>query len=131
MFENKLKEDLKSIFKVKKITYDQPSNMDEQDCIFVEIESSNNQIRDGRVRAQVTCTATIYAQNDKLPFGFVSKAIKQSDPTITKNFFFYDLEQNSKTYQNLVQRSFSFVYFFSGQYDPNIGNIDEVELTIT
>lgn len=127
MFEEKLAEKFKKIFKVAKVTYDQPApEANEQDCIFIEIENAKNTIKDGREKSMVTGNGVIVAQSDKVPFGFFSKSIKEADPELTKDIFFFDLEVNTRRYRNLVQRAFSFVYFFDGQYDPETGSITSV-----
>lgn len=129
MFEKQLADDLHRIFKVKKVTYNQISESAEQECLFVEVENVKNTISPPNQRAMVTGTAVMVGQNDKLPFGFYSKAIQEAGHDLTKSFFFYDLESNTRRYQNIVQRGFSFVYFFDGQYDPKVGIINEVEFT--
>jgi hypothetical protein len=128
MFEKKLAEQLQKIFDVKKVSYDQPSpETYEQEALYVEIETSWNTFGKKRVRAKVTGNVTMVGPNDKIPFGFFSKAIHEADKSLTKDFFFFDIEVNTKRYQNLVQRGFSFVYFFDSQYDPDTGSITSVE----
>lgn len=126
MFENKLKSDLEKIFLVE-ATYDQPSEKREQGKLFITLDDSHNTIREGEQIARAYGSAVIFGTNDKIPFGFFSKAIQNADRTITKNFFFHEFESNTKTFQNLVQRGFSFVYFFHGQYDPDQGSITTIE----
>ena len=58
----------------------------------------------------------MFGNNDKLTFGYFSKRIAKSDPEDTKSLFFYDIESNTKRFQNIVQRGFSFIYFFNSQY---------------
>lgn len=128
--EDNLQKSFLEIFKVPKVTFDQPSAKQEQGCIFIEIEEAVPTIRDGREIYRVTGAGSMFAPNNKLPIGFFGKAIHEARPEVTRHFFFEDLEQNIKTFQNLVQRSFSFVYFFSGQYDPEIGNIQEFSITV-
>lgn len=126
MFEKELEEKLKAIFKLKKVSYSQPSNAKEQETLFIEIENAKNSIKDGRVVSMITGHAVVFGNSDKLPFGYFSKCIKQADPSLTKELFFFDIENNSRIYQNIVERSFGFIYFFSGQYDPDIGSITSV-----
>jgi hypothetical protein len=129
VFEAELKDKFKQIFKVKKVTYDAPSDAREQECLFIEIESSKNVIKDTRAKAMVTGNAMMNAKGDKLPFGFFSKAIKQADPALTKDLFFFDIEKNTLRFQDLIQRGFSFVYFFDSQYDPDVSTIENVTIT--
>lgn len=128
MFEDKLKEKFERIFKIKKVTYEQPSEAKEQTCLWIDIADSQNVIKDGTAVARVEGTCTVFGRSDALPFGFFSKAIQEAAPSDTIDLFFFDFEQNTKYYQNLVQRDFSFVYFFKDQYDPEQGELTELEL---
>lgn len=130
MFESTLEQKLKTIFEVKKVTYAEPSPMGEQECIFVEVTDSLNSIKDGRAKAKVTGTITMIGQGEKLPFGFFSKQIAKAKRELTADLFFYDFEQNTKRFQNIVQRTCGFVYFFDAAYDPDQGTITDVELTV-
>ena len=130
MFETELKEKFQKIFELKKVTFDAPGESNEQDCLFIEVEHSKNVIKDGVVKAMVSGNCLMYSQNEKLPFGFFSKAIKQADQSLTKDLFFYEIESNNQRYRNLIKRGFSFVYFFSSQYDPKIGSITSVETNV-
>lgn len=131
MFEKQLEETFKRIFDIEKVSYDQPGESAEQNCLFIEIESSRNNPKDGRFVARITGNAVLIGPNDKLPFGFFSKKIDEADPADTKDLFFFDFEANTRRYRNLVQRGFSFVYFFDGQYDPDLGTITSVTITTT
>lgn len=131
MFEKTLQDKFKKIFGVSKVTYDQPSDSKEQECIFVEIESSKNVIKSGRALAMVTGSGMMFGNAEKLPFGFFSKAIKNADDEDTRDIFFLDLENNSRVFRNIVQRGFSFIYFFDSQYDPKVGSITSVDITVT
>ena len=130
MFEKELEEKFKAIFKVSKVTYDAPGESQEQGCLFVEIESCKGNISPPVQKAIVTGKAIMNAPSDKLPFGFFSKAIQQSDATLTKDLFFEDIEENTARFGNLVRRGFSFTYFFNGQFDPDLGTITSIDTTI-
>ena len=131
MYENSLKTIFQKIFEVKKVSYDEPDGYAmEQDVLFIEIESSRNRIKSGKATAYVEGRAFIYGQNNKIPFGFFSKKLHEAEAKYTKSLFLNNFEENKKSYQNLVERSFSFVYFFSGQYDPDTGNITDIVLDI-
>lgn len=130
MFEKALEDKFKKIFELKKVSYDEPGDAREQECLFIEVETSRNQIKDGRQKARVTGSAVMFGPNDKIPFGFFSKKIKQADPDDTRALFFFDIEVNTRRYQNIVQRGFSFVYFFDAQYDPDVGEIEEIEMDV-
>lgn len=128
MFEDQLKERLKRIFKLNKVTFDSPGESMEQNCLYVDVEDSFNTISDGKEHARVTGTIYMIAPNNKLKFGFFSKAIATADKEDTKDLFFSDFEANSNRYRNLVQRSCAFLYFFDSQFDPNIGRIEGINI---
>ena len=129
MFENELSEKFKRIFQLNKVSYAEPGESREQECLFVDVSLAKTNFKDRRVFGKVEGQAVFYAQSDKVKFGFFAKQIANADPNDTKDLFFSDFEENSKTYLNLVQRSFSFVYFFNSQYDPDIGTITGIEFT--
>lgn len=129
MFEKDLKEKFKRIFAVKKVTFDDPGKAREQECIFINVQKARNTIKDGRQISLVRGIGTIYGGSEKLPFGYLSQRIAKAKPEDTKDLFFEDIEENEPQYRDIVQRSFNFVYFFSGQYDPNIGSIDGTIIT--
>ena len=118
------------IFQVRKVRYDQPGESKEQECLFVEIQSARNLIRQGTEISKVTGTGVIFGNAEKIPFGFFSKQIERASQDLTKNLFFYDFEENALLYENIVGRSFSFVYFFKNQYDPEQGQITSVVTTV-
>lgn len=129
MFEKQLETALKSIFRVKKVTYDQPGPNGEQEVLFVEIEDVKPTIKNGRELAKVSGTCVMNAPADKLTFGFFARAIAQAPAAATKPFFFYEMETSTRRIQNIVQRGFSFIYFYDAQYDPDVGLITSVTIT--
>ena len=130
MFEASLEERLKSIFKVKKLSYDLPGESKEQECLFISISKADNVIKDGRAKAKVEGSCVMIAPADKMPFGIFAKAIKQADSSLTKDLFFFDIETNNLRYRNIVERGFSFIYFFDSQYDPATGSITSVDINV-
>lgn len=130
MFEKELIEKFKRIFGVEAVTMAQPVGSTEQEKLFVEVENPKMRVSPPVAVARVTGTASMFGNGEKLPFGFFAKRIAQADHADIKDFFFSDMEQNTKMMGNLVQRSFSFVYFFRGQYDPDQGKIETVDLTV-
>ena len=130
MFQDKLIETFKDIFEIKKVSFNAPSDPTEQDTLFVEVDTSRNTIKDDLEIARVYGKAFIYAKASKVPYGFLSKKIKEAKKSDTKDLFFYDFETNSNVYVDLVERSFSFVYYYTGQYDPNKVKITDIELEI-
>lgn len=127
MFEKELADRLKKIFGVQKVSYDEPGESKEQKCLFVEIETSRNRIKAGVEHARVTGKIILFATAEQVPFGFFSKGIAAATKEMTAPLYFFDFEENTRLYQNIVQRSVSFVYFFTGQYDPDVGTLTEVE----
>lgn len=129
MFEKELEAKFKTIFGVKKVSYNEVSDSQEQECLFVQIENSLDQIKPGLERSIVTGSAVLFGVAEKIPFGFFSKAIQKADHALTKDFFFYDFEVNTRRYVDIVQRGFSFKYFHEAQYDPDTGEITSVQFT--
>lgn len=130
MFEKELETKFKKIFGVDKVTYDSPGESQEQGCIFIDVDTCRNTIKDGKAVAMVNGSATMFAPAPSMPFGFLAKAINKAPVELTKDLFFFDIETNTQRIRDLVQRSFSFVYFFRGQYDPAIGTINNVTISI-
>lgn len=128
MFEASLSEKFQRIFDLKKVSYDEPGDSNEQECLFIEVENSMNSIKDGAAIARVTGNAVVFSTHFKMPFGYLSKRIYQADPDDTKDLFFFDVETNTKLFQGVVRRGFGFVYFFNSQYDPPAGTITSIEL---
>lgn len=126
MFEQELADKFKKIFEVGKVTYDLPAvDTKEQEILFIEITESKPSIRDGNATAQVKGKGHMFAESGKLPFGFFPKGIAKH-PTDSRDLFFYDFEENTRLYENIVERAFSFVYFFNSQYDPALGTLTSV-----
>lgn len=137
MFEATLSAKLQKIFAMKKVTYAAPAfdgpgevKAAEHGVLFIDVETPHFKITDGRARARVTGKVTVYANSEKLPFGYFAKqiALHLDD---TKDLFFSEIEANSRVYQNIVERSFSFTYFFNSQYDPAIGNITDITIEVS
>lgn len=130
MFEQELVEKFKAIFGIEKVTYDVPGESREQNCLFIEIENCRNSIKDGKAMGMVTGNAVVFQKHGAIPFGFFSKAIARAPATLTKDLFFFDIESNTQRFRDIVQRGFSFTYFFNSQYDPPAGTITSVETTV-
>lgn len=130
MFEAELQSKLKAIFGAQKVSYDSPGDASEQECLFIEVETANVRITDGKQRAKVSGNCVMFGDNNKLPFGYFTKAIAKADASLTKDLFFFDFEENTRRFKGIVQRGFSFVYFFHSQFDPDIGTITNVDITV-
>jgi hypothetical protein len=130
VFEKALKDKLKEIFDLDKVTFDLPSSSKEQECLFVEVQSSKNTIKDGAQIAKVTGKITVFGSLDKMPYGYFSKKIHEAGSK-AKDLFFYDFEENQGTFRNISERSLSFVFFYDGQYDPNLGTINSIQIEVS
>jgi hypothetical protein len=130
VFEKTLKDKLKRIFDMEKVTLDEPGDSQEQDCLFVEVLSSKNSVRDGKFIAKVSGTITVNANSDRLPFGYFSKKIAEANQDDVGPFFFYDIETSAGRFGNIDQRKMSFVFLFDAQYDPNVGTLNEVQFEV-
>lgn len=130
MFEAELEQKFKDIFGVKKVTYDTPGESEEQNTLFVQIEEPKFTFSDKNVKALVNGRAVLTGRNDALPFGFFSKCIANASNALTKDLFFSDFETNTQRLQNIVQRGFSFTYFFNSQHDPAVGTITSVTTSV-
>lgn len=127
MFEKALAEKFKTIFDFKKVRYDRPSEeTPEQQTLFVQIDESRAIIKSKKQLTRVAGQATVFAEAEQLPFGYFAKRIAKADTDLTKDLFFFEVDQNTRQFVNIVQRSFSFVFFFNSQYDPDVGIINEV-----
>lgn len=129
MFEDVLAEIFKKTFDFSKVRYDQPGESQEQGTLFVEVESSRNRVRDGQMFCRVQGKASAFSPSDKLPFGYFTQRIEQHQED-TKDIYFFDIEENTRVFGNIVQRGFSFVYFFRSQYDPALGTLNSIELEV-
>jgi hypothetical protein len=130
MFEASLEGQLKRIFRAKKVTFDKPGESQEQEGLFVDIQKAKTKIRDGKEIALVQGTIHVFARADKLKYGFFAKALNEAKPADTKQLFFFNFEENKGTYQDICERSLDFIYFFDGQYDPALGSITSIELSV-
>lgn len=128
MFEKKLKNKFEKIFGMR-ATYDLPSEGKEQERIFISIESSRNKVTHGSESAKVQGVISIFGNSDKLNFGYITKCINNADFKDTSDLFFYNIENNSRYYGNLVERRAGFIYLYKGDYDPNQGEIREIDYT--
>lgn len=130
MFEKELAEKMKAIFAVDEVNYDAPGDSREQNKLWLEIESPKFTFTDKKAKAIVTGKGTIFGRNDALTYGFFAKAIANAKNELTKDLFFSDFETNSNRFRDIVERGFSFTYFFNSQFDPAIGNMTSVDINI-
>lgn len=134
MFRNDLKDKLQAIFGFQKVTFDAPSDSFEQEVAFVEVNDCRTAAAFGHASARVNGTVTVYTQSNKLPFGFFNKKIQQADHSLTKDFFFFNLDvdvaNSPARLQNICERRASFVYLHSAQYDPDQGSMTSVSFEL-
>ena len=135
MFKKELKNKLSQIFGLKKTTFDAPGESFEQDTLFIEISSAQSKVTQSRETAKVEGQIVVYSQGDKLPYGFFNKRIEQADPSLTRDFMFFNMDQNVANsparIQNIYERRCSFVYLYSAQYDPSQGSLTSIELEVS
>lgn len=129
MFEAEMKEKLEKIFGFKKTTYDNPDEEAlEQECLFIRVDLARNNVKDTSIKSRVEGRLLVYGNSEKIPLTYFEQRIAAAPVDLTKDFFFSEITGNSGNYQNLAERSASFVYFYSGQYDPSKGTINEVTI---
>ena len=127
MFRKELKRKLSEIFAMS-VSFQKPSDdTPEQEIIFVEIDDSQSKVTHGKQVAKVNGSLVMYAPQEKLPFGFFTKKINQAGAELNQGFFFYGMDENKKTYVDLVERRCRFVFLYSGDYDPEAGTMTSVE----
>jgi hypothetical protein len=132
MLETELTTRLHGIFDLTGgVTLDSPGETKEQDTLFVKIDECKSRIREARHSARVLGQIIVFSNHQKLPLGFFAKQIEAADPSLTKDFFFFEMEESIGGLMNLCERSCKFVFLFDDQYNPELGEINEVELTIT
>lgn len=137
MFRNDLLRRLEKIFGLKKTVYWKASESHEQDTLFVTVLDARPRMssgQGGRETAVVNGLITVYSQDNRLPYGFFSKAIERAAADVVKPFFFFDIDvdlQNSPARQhNIHERQASFVFLYDAQYDPNRGELSQLTLEV-
>lgn len=103
----------------------------EQEVLFVQIDEVKTTVKNGKVLAKVHGTGSISAPIDQLPFGYFSKRIAQAGHDRTKDFYFFQVDVNKGRFQDVIERTFSFIFFYSSQYDPDNGNITSIDFEAT
>jgi hypothetical protein len=126
MFKTELKTKLSNIFGLKRVTFDFPGEAKEQDILFINIDSVISSAGSGKAKAKVKGELSIFADTEKLPFGFFNKKINLALNADTIDLFFYEFDQNGEYFGNLVERKVKFVYFYNKQYDPDQGLITSI-----
>lgn len=134
MFRKDLQRRLEKIFGLEKSTFLAPSDQFEQDTLFIEIETANTRLAGndgGRETCVVAGSLVVFSQDNKMPFGFYAKAIERADAETKRPLFFHDVDVDLVTsparMQNIHERRASFVFKYDSQYDPNRGQLTELE----
>lgn len=136
MFRSELSTKLAQIFEFKKTSFDIPSTDShtgsfEQETLFIEISECPSRMTDGMAYAKVTGSIVVFSQVDKMPYGYFSKKIHKADSSLTKDFFFYDIDlspvSSPARVQNITERRVRFIYLYKAQYDPAHGSLTSVE----
>lgn len=125
MFEKALAEKFKKVFGLQNVRWERPSESNEQEAVFIEVDTPMIRIRDGIEQARVSGRALVYVRGAKMPFGYFQKCIA-AHPEACRDIVFFNIDQDVKTYYDLVQRSFEFTYFFNSQFDPETGTLNQV-----
>ncbi len=116
---------------VDKATFDlTDKEVKEQNVLYVDVVNSVGTTKQGRAIFKVSGDIFIYAPNDKLTFGYFNKCLEKADPSDSLDLFFHKIDYSGEYMGNLVERRCSFVYFYSAQYDPEAGEINEIETAI-
>lgn len=124
MFKHAIQTKLRGILGYK-VSFNAPSESFEQEVGFIAIAQTRTSAGQGRIRAKVTGYVSVFAQTDKMPFGYFAKKIAQAKAEHRAGFFFFDIDENvlnsPARMVNLAERRVSFVYLVDEQYDPNQG----------
>ncbi len=126
--EKEMQARLKRIFDFEKVTFDRPGESQEQEGLFIQVNTADMRVRDARLIAKMEGVIRVFANSDKLPFGYFSKHIQEAAAADTRGFFFGP-EENLGTIRNIAERKFDFTFLFDSQYDPAIGSITSVNLS--
>ena len=132
MFKKKLKKDLQEIFGVKNVTFNEMSEDYEQEKLFVNCSTINPRISSDKMSCRVEGSITVFAQDNKLPFGFFSKKIELAKNEFKKDFFFFDIDldvaSSPARIQNIHERRVSFIYIYQDQFDPSKGELTSLNM---
>ncbi len=136
MFQKDLQARFQRIFQVPNTTFNAPDfNAPEQDTLFIEILTVRSRMSasdGGRETARVLGAATLFSQNTRLPYGFFAKRVEQARSVDTKGLFFeteQDVAASPARMINLHERRLPFMFLYDSQYDPDRGEISEIDFS--
>ncbi len=98
--------------------------------MFISVSRAVTKINTARQIGKFEGDITVYADSGRMPFGYFTKKLNQADLEDTRGFFFGP-EENVDTYRGIDQRQFSFTFLYDSQYDPAIGTITSIDLSVT
>lgn len=137
MFKNNLQKRFERIFGFSKVTFLAPDyEAPEQDTLFIEITAVKPRMstgNGGRETATVNGAAIVFSQDNRLPFGFFAKRVEQANVDDTKDLFFQteeDLAASPARLQNIHERRVPFVFLYDSQYDPDRGELTDLEFSL-
>lgn len=131
MVEKSLVQKFKNIFGFDRVTFAAPNQeQPELETLFVAIDDTVSNIPAGKEHHRVSGRAFFIAKQADFPIGYLHKKIAKGSHADTKDLFFTEIEESTPYFQDLARRSFSFVYFFSSEYDPEQGIINEININI-
>lgn len=132
MFNRELVSKFEAIFGVP-VTFNAPGESYEQDKLFIEITDVITRAGQGRVNSKITGSLAMFAQMEKLTYGFFSKKVSLAANDLTKNLFLFDVDREALNSParliNISERRTSFVYLYSAQYDPNHGSLTGIKFS--
>jgi len=132
MFKDKMKAQLKGIFKFKDTTFDAYSDEYEQDVLFIEVRECIERVFSGGISMKVTGDLIYFSQVDRIKYGNMIKLIEKANASDKNPFLFYDIDNVNNSsqarIQNKVERRISFTYLYTGEFDPDKGEMTSLEM---
>lgn len=88
----------------------------------------------GRETSTVTGSIVVFSQDNALPFGFFNKKIEQADKEFTNGLCFMNMDVDVITsparIQNIHERRCDFIFLYDSQYDPNRGEMNQLNINV-
>lgn len=130
MYQEKLEEDLKKIFKTKAVRFCRAEGLLEQDVLCVDITAQRLGAQEGKAWARVSGTVAVRGASKKNPAGFLTKKVAEAAPQLLSRFWFgasespvlLPIEWEIKAYK------LDFTYFYQEEYAPVKGIIEYAKL---
>ena len=130
MFNKNLEEKLINIFGISRVSFAEPSAENEQNVLFVNITNCKTSFAAKNIYFEVRGGITLYSINERLPFGYFQRKIELAKKEDAERFFFYNIEENLQYggQVGLTERTCDFVFTYSTDFNPNRGEINEINL---